>query len=205
MSLWQIHRIWPNFLSVKPTHLFPVRKYAILAKRIYSFDKMSICKTPQFPHMAIYFTTKKSMAKSIIREKEREFLKHMAWERNTNSGLCSNEAFSSYFNSFNLLHSINGITPSVVGWIYLLLPIILRRNINEIMEKQEINVRFGNRMRELRARYDVSQEQLALRSELNRTYIGDIERGEKTPSLITLSKIANGLGITLKEMFDYWI
>lgn len=71
------------------------------------------------------------------------------------------------------------------------------------MEKQEINVRFGNRMRELRARYDVSQEQLALRSELNRTYIGDIERGEKTPSLITLSKIAKGLGITLKEMFDY--
>jgi len=51
------------------------------------------------------------------------------------------------------------------------------------MEKQEINVRFGNRMRELRARYDVSQEQLALRSELNRTYIGDIERGEKTPSM----------------------
>ena len=71
------------------------------------------------------------------------------------------------------------------------------------MEKQEINVRFGIRMRELRARYDVSQEQLALRSELNRTYIGDIERGEKTPSLITLSKIAKGLGITLKEMFDY--
>ena len=72
------------------------------------------------------------------------------------------------------------------------------------MEKQEINVRFGNRMRELRARYGISQEELALRSELNRTYIGDIERGEKAPSLITLSKIANGLGITLKELFDYW-
>ena len=71
------------------------------------------------------------------------------------------------------------------------------------MEKNEINVRFGIRMRELRARYDISQEQLALKSELNRTYIGDIERGEKVPTLITLSKIANGLGITLKEMFDY--
>lgn len=71
------------------------------------------------------------------------------------------------------------------------------------MEKNGINVRFGIRMRELRARYDISQEELALKSELNRTYIGDIERGEKTPSLITLSKIANGLGITLKELFDY--
>ena len=71
------------------------------------------------------------------------------------------------------------------------------------MEKNEINVRFGIRMRELRARYDISQEELALKSELNRNYIGDIERGEKTPSLITLSKIANGLGITLKELFDY--
>ena len=71
------------------------------------------------------------------------------------------------------------------------------------MEKNEINFRFGIRMRELRARYDISQEELALKSELNRTYIGDIERGEKTPSLITLSKIANGLGITLKELFDY--
>lgn len=71
------------------------------------------------------------------------------------------------------------------------------------MEKQEINIRFGNRMRVLRAHYGISQEELALKSELNRTYIGDIERGEKTPSLITLSKIANGLGITLKEMFDY--
>ncbi len=71
------------------------------------------------------------------------------------------------------------------------------------MEKLETNVRFGLRLRELRIRGDFSQEELALRSELNRTYIGDIERGEKTPSLITLEKIANGLGITLKEMFDY--
>ena len=71
------------------------------------------------------------------------------------------------------------------------------------MEKNEINVRFGIRMRELRARYDISQEQLALKSELNRTYIGDIERGEKAPTLVTLSKIANGLGISLKELFDY--
>ena len=71
------------------------------------------------------------------------------------------------------------------------------------MNKLETNVRFGLRLRELRVRCGLSQEELALRSELNRTYMGDIERGEKTPSLITLEKIALGLGISLKEMFDY--
>ncbi|MBR0170937.1 MAG: helix-turn-helix transcriptional regulator [Bacteroidales bacterium] len=49
----------------------------------------------------------------------------------------------------------------------------------------------------------MTQEQLFFRSEVNRTYMGAVERGEKTPSLHTIIKIAKGLNISLKELFDY--
>lgn len=71
------------------------------------------------------------------------------------------------------------------------------------MMKDEINVKFGQRVQELRKRLGVSQEQLAFQCELNRTYMGAIERGEKTPSLITVVKIAKGLGMSMKDLLDY--
>lgn len=60
---------------------------------------------------------------------------------------------------------------------------------------------FGVSIRRLRERKSVSQEQLAHDSKLDRSYIGGIERGERNPSLIALTKIANGLGIPLADIF----
>lgn len=54
-------------------------------------------------------------------------------------------------------------------------------------------VQIGNRIRELRIEADLSQEKLAFESELDRTYIGSVERGERNISVINLRKIAKAL------------
>lgn len=54
-------------------------------------------------------------------------------------------------------------------------------------------VQIGNRIRELRSEADLSQEKLAFESELDRTYIGSVERGERNISVINLRKIAKAL------------
>lgn len=71
------------------------------------------------------------------------------------------------------------------------------------MNKIEANIKFGKRIKELRTAQRLSQEQLSYQCEINRTYMGAIERGEKCPSLIAITKIAKGLNISLKELFDY--
>lgn len=71
------------------------------------------------------------------------------------------------------------------------------------MDEKRLIENFGKRVAFLRKERHLSQEALALDCNLNRTYIGDIERGEKCPSLVTISKIANGLGISVKELLDY--
>lgn len=71
------------------------------------------------------------------------------------------------------------------------------------MEKEIENVKFGKRVAQLRQQRGITQEQLSFRSNLNRTYMGAVERGEKCPSLITITKIAKGLGVTKKVLLDY--
>lgn len=56
-------------------------------------------------------------------------------------------------------------------------------------------------MRELRTTKGLSQEALALACDLDRTYIGGIERGERNVSLINIEKIAAGLGVPVRELF----
>src|ERR1035437_5440273 len=58
----------------------------------------------------------------------------------------------------------------------------------------------GKRVRELRAARKWSQEEFAYVSGLHRTYIGQIERGEKNISFDNLSKVAGVLGVTLSEL-----
>lgn len=69
--------------------------------------------------------------------------------------------------------------------------------------KNLVNIEFGKRISHLRNKYGLSQEVLADKCNLNRTYIGAIERGEKSPTIITISKIAKGFNLTLKDIFDY--
>ncbi len=67
--------------------------------------------------------------------------------------------------------------------------------------KNNINVIFGNKVAELRKGQKMSQEELADKCGLHRTYLGAIERGEKSPTLNTVYKIAKGLNITINQLF----
>lgn len=62
---------------------------------------------------------------------------------------------------------------------------------------------FGQAVRELRMAGGLTQEELADRAGLDRSYIGGVERGERNPSLSVVEKIAEGLGVTLAELFSY--
>lgn len=63
-----------------------------------------------------------------------------------------------------------------------------------------IQGRFGERIRAIRKQKGLSQEALALACDLDRTYIGGVERGERNISLINIHKIAEALGVKAKEL-----
>lgn len=65
-----------------------------------------------------------------------------------------------------------------------------------------IQKKFGDKLRELRKQKGLSQEDLALKSGLHRTYISDIERGSRNLSLKNIDKIAKALGLTPKSFLD---
>jgi len=68
-------------------------------------------------------------------------------------------------------------------------------------KKLEILVAFGEIVRDLRKAKGFSQEELADKADLHRTYIGMIERGEKNLTLVNICKIAQALKISLSELF----
>lgn len=62
----------------------------------------------------------------------------------------------------------------------------------------------GERIRYLRnSLLDMSQEDFAKKIGLDRTYMSKIEAGKQNLTLETLNKICEGLGITMKELFDF--
>jgi transcriptional regulator with XRE-family HTH domain len=66
----------------------------------------------------------------------------------------------------------------------------------------QIQKHFGERVRELRKQKGLSQESLALACDLDRTYIGGVERGERNISLLNIYKIAAALGVSVRELFN---
>lgn len=69
--------------------------------------------------------------------------------------------------------------------------------------ENNINIRFGKRVQALRKSIGISQEELSFRCGIHRAYMGTIERGEKSVTLDTVEKVAKGLGVTIKELFDF--
>lgn len=59
----------------------------------------------------------------------------------------------------------------------------------------------GEAVRNERQRLDMSQEDFAERCDLHRTYIGQIERGEKNISFLNILKVANAIGAKPSELF----
>lgn len=69
-------------------------------------------------------------------------------------------------------------------------------------EERLLKGEFGERLRALRKQKGLSQETLALACNLDRTYIGGVERGERNISLVNIHKIAGALGVPARELFN---
>lgn len=67
----------------------------------------------------------------------------------------------------------------------------------------KIEVRFGQRIKEIRLKQNISQEELSFRSGLSKNYISDVERGTRNISLKSIEKIAEGFSINIKELFEF--
>ena len=63
------------------------------------------------------------------------------------------------------------------------------------------NKELGMRIRYLRKSKDMTLESLSFESDVNRNYLGDMERGRRNPTLVILQRVAHGLGVTLEELF----
>jgi transcriptional regulator with XRE-family HTH domain len=61
---------------------------------------------------------------------------------------------------------------------------------------------FGEKVRLLRVNQNLSQEELAFRAGLHRTYIGMIERAEKNITLINIEKLAKALNVSIAELLS---
>ena len=59
----------------------------------------------------------------------------------------------------------------------------------------------GNRIKELRQKTGLSQEKFALKIEMDRTYFASVEAGRRNIAIVNIKKIADGLGVSLNELF----
>ena len=66
----------------------------------------------------------------------------------------------------------------------------------------DICSKFGKRVRKARKQLGISQEELAHESDSNRTYISDVERGTRNPSIEVVERIAKALGVTMGSLLD---
>lgn len=72
------------------------------------------------------------------------------------------------------------------------------------MEKNnDIEVILGLRIRYFRKEKGLSIEELAFRADIHPNYLGDIERGQRNPSIKNIEKIAQGLGVDISDLFIF--
>lgn len=68
--------------------------------------------------------------------------------------------------------------------------------------KENIQIKIGRRIKELRNNMSISQEKFALSIEMDRTYLASVEAGKRNISITNLYKIAKGLNVSLSELFN---
>ncbi|WP_461815888.1 helix-turn-helix domain-containing protein [Faecalimonas sp.] len=64
-----------------------------------------------------------------------------------------------------------------------------------------ITEKVGLRIKQLRSQQGISQEKLALKAEIDRTYLAGVEQGRRNPSIKSLEKIINALEISFSDFF----
>ena len=69
-------------------------------------------------------------------------------------------------------------------------------------EEKELLRKVGENIRQYRTGAGFSQERLSFESNLDRTYIGSVERGERNISIINLSKLAKALNVSISNLIE---
>jgi transcriptional regulator with XRE-family HTH domain len=67
----------------------------------------------------------------------------------------------------------------------------------------DVQKKFATKVQELRKAKNLTKSQLSALAGLEMSYIGKIERSEKSPNLRTIIKLADGLEVPVKELFDF--
>jgi len=67
----------------------------------------------------------------------------------------------------------------------------------------EMKKLLGKRIKELRNKQDLSQEELAEKADINSKYLSRMERGTENPTLDMLTKLSTALEVEMWEMFDF--
>ncbi len=70
------------------------------------------------------------------------------------------------------------------------------------MTEQSIEIKVGKRIKDLRNKLGISQEELGFRSGVHRTYIASLEVGKRNISIATLEKIVKALDVSLSDFFN---
>lgn len=65
-----------------------------------------------------------------------------------------------------------------------------------------ITKEFGQRLKEFRQETGLSQEKIALKISMDRTYYASVEAGRRNISLENIKKIADGFGVSLSQLFE---
>jgi transcriptional regulator with XRE-family HTH domain len=65
-----------------------------------------------------------------------------------------------------------------------------------------ILVALGDAIRRIRVEKGISQEKLALLAEVDRSYVGRVERGDNNVAMLTLARLVKALGISLRDLMD---
>jgi transcriptional regulator with XRE-family HTH domain len=66
----------------------------------------------------------------------------------------------------------------------------------------DVKAIIGKRIKELRETATMSQKDLSYSADLDRSYIASVENGQRNVSIVNIEKIANALGVTLKDFFN---
>jgi transcriptional regulator with XRE-family HTH domain len=79
-------------------------------------------------------------------------------------------------------------------------PAAARRDGSPVAQRSSAHAALGRTIKQLRVERGFSQEELAHRSGMDRTWVGGIERGEKNPSFEKLVSLAEALGVPVSEL-----
>jgi transcriptional regulator with XRE-family HTH domain len=71
------------------------------------------------------------------------------------------------------------------------------------MSKTNLRTLLGMAIKRQRASLGISQEELAHRAGLHRTYLSDLERGARNPSIDSIEKLARALELSVSKLFEH--